>query len=957
MNEREIFSRAIEIEDGAERAASVHAACGNDAELRGRVERLLREHSRKSQFILDRSPVDLQSITDLPAISEKIGATLGPFKLIEQIGEGGMGVVYIAEQREPIRRRVALKIIKPGLDTKEVMARFAAERQALAMMDHPHIARALDAGVTETGRPYFVMELVRGIPITDFCDQNKLGIKQRLRLFIDACHAIQHAHQKGIIHRDIKPGNVLVASQDGESLVKVIDFGVAKAIDQQFTEQTICTQFSQIVGTPLYMSPEQVEMGAVDVDTRTDIYSLGVMLYELLTGQPPLDPQRLRQATYDEMRCMIREEEPEKLSVKVSTLGQATLTISRDRDTESRKLSQLLRGDLNWIVMKALDKDRERRYGTASSFAADVGRYLNGEAVVAAPPSVSYRLQKIVRRNKGPVLAASLLLMTLLLGIAGTTYGLLRAEAARQDAVTAQRAEAQRAEGERLAKLAAEAQKDRAQEATAYAKAANQKAQKRLSQIEKANDILGSIFVGLDPREIARADRPLQAMLVEKLDLAVAQIEGDAIGDPLVVASIQNKLGTSLLALGAPNRAALLFEKSSVTRQAKLGTDHPDTLASMHNLATAYMEAGKLDLAMPLLEETLKLRQAKLGPNHPGMLSSMHSLAMAYEKAGKLDLAMPLWEETLKLMQAKLGPNHPDTLSSMNNLATAYMKTGKLDLAMPLWEETLKLMQAKLGPNHPHTLASMNNLAIAYMKAGKLDLAMPLWEETLKLMQAKLGPNHPHTLANMDNLATAYMEAGKLDLGIPLLKETLKLRQAKLGPDHPDTLASMSNLAIACMKTGKLDLAMPLLEETLKLRQAKLGPNHPHTLASMHSLAAAHIESGKLDLAMPLLEETLKLRQTKLGPSHPHTLASMNNLAVAYMKAEKLDLAMPLLEETLKLRQAKLGPNHPDTLASMKLREELEQLAKIYEENGKPEEAARCRAVLESLKPSKEDSD
>ena len=340
-------------------------------------------------------------------MTEVPGTVIGPYKLLEQIGEGGFGVVFMAEQQRPVRRRVALKVIKPGMDTRQVIARFEAERQALALMDHPNIARVLDAGATESGRPYFVMELVRGIPLSEFCDQNRLTVGERLELFITVCHAVQHAHQKGIIHRDIKPNNVLVTLHDGTPVAKVIDFGVAKATGQQLTEKTLFTSFAQMIGTPLYMSPEQAEMSGLDVDTRSDIYSLGVMLYELLTGTTPFDQERMRTAGYDEVRRIIREEEPAKPSARISTLNRAATTVSANRKSDPSRLSQLFRGELDWIVMKALEKDRNRRYETAAAFAADVQRYLDDEAVEACPPSARYRFRKFARRNKAAFLTGS----------------------------------------------------------------------------------------------------------------------------------------------------------------------------------------------------------------------------------------------------------------------------------------------------------------------------------------------------------------------------------------------------------------------------------------------------------------------------------------------------------------------------------------------------------------------
>ncbi|MCA9152237.1 MAG: serine/threonine protein kinase, partial [Planctomycetales bacterium] len=346
---------------------------------------------------------DASEIEAASVISERIGSEIGRYKLLEQIGVGGMGVVYMAEQLRPVRRRVALKIIKPGMDSKHVIARFEVERQALAMMEHPNIARVLDAGCTDSGRPYFVMELVRGIPITEYCDLNKLKSQERLQLFVMVCQAVQHAHTKGIIHRDIKPTNVLVTLHDGVPVPKVIDFGVAKATGQQLTERTLFTSFGQMVGTPLYMSPEQAELSGLDVDTRSDIYSLGVLLYELLTGTTPFDRQRLQAAALDEMRRIIREEEPEKPSTRVSTMGPASVVASSDRSTDPTKLRQQLREELDWIVMKALEKDRNRRYLTASDVAAEVTRYLNGDPIDAGPPSTAYRLRKIVGRYKSQV--------------------------------------------------------------------------------------------------------------------------------------------------------------------------------------------------------------------------------------------------------------------------------------------------------------------------------------------------------------------------------------------------------------------------------------------------------------------------------------------------------------------------------------------------------------------------
>jgi serine/threonine protein kinase/Flp pilus assembly protein TadD len=425
-----VFFAALEKGAPQERAAYLAEACAGDADLRRRVEKMLAAQAQAGSF-LEQPALSRALTVDEQAVSERPGTVIGPYKLMEQIGEGGMGLVFVAEQQQPVRRKVALKVIKPGMDTRQVVARFEAERQALALMDHPHIAKVLDGGETSGGRPYFVMELVKGVAITDYCDQNQMPVRQRLELFVHVCQAVQHAHQKGIIHRDLKPSNVLVLSQDGTPVVKVIDFGVAKAVGQQLTDKTIYTQFAQLVGTPLYMSPEQAGESGLDVDTRSDIYSLGVLLYELLTGTTPFDKERFKGASYDEMRRIIREEEPPKPSTRLSTVGQLATTISTQRRSDPRRLHQLVRGDLDWIVMKALEKDRGRRYETASAFAADVQRYLHDEPVQACPPSAWYRCRKFARRNKGALAVAGLIVVFLVfLGGAGLWWAQQRAGAA-----------------------------------------------------------------------------------------------------------------------------------------------------------------------------------------------------------------------------------------------------------------------------------------------------------------------------------------------------------------------------------------------------------------------------------------------------------------------------------------------------------------------------------------------
>jgi serine/threonine protein kinase len=453
MNEREIFIAALQRQNAADRSAFLDEACGSNAELREHVEALLSEHDELGSFL--ESPAAV-----LAAPAEQPGIDIGPYRLVEQVGEGGMGLVFVAEQQYPIRRKVALKVIKPGLDTREVLARFEAERQALAMMDHPHIAKVFDAGMTETGRPYFVMELVQGVPITDYCDQNRLSPRARLELFVAVCQAVQHAHTKGIIHRDLKPSNILVATYDSRPVPKVIDFGVAKAVEQpvtektlftkfgalvgaffgvakaaerRLTEKTLFTKFGTLVGTFEYMSPEQAEMNTLGVDTRSDVYSLGVLLYELLTGTTPLERQRLRAAALDELVRLIKEEEPPKPSVRLSSCVDLP-RIAAARQTKPERLSKLVRGEIDWIVMKCLEKDRSRRYETASGLARDVERFLNDEPVGACPPSASYRLWKFTRRHRAAFATAACFVGLLMVSTGVSIWQAIRATRAEKEA-------------------------------------------------------------------------------------------------------------------------------------------------------------------------------------------------------------------------------------------------------------------------------------------------------------------------------------------------------------------------------------------------------------------------------------------------------------------------------------------------------------------------------------------
>ncbi|HMP70559.1 MAG TPA: tetratricopeptide repeat protein [Pirellulaceae bacterium] len=896
------------------------------------------------------------SASDRPLSTHRTKSqTIGPYKLLQRIGAGGMGEVWVAEQAEPVKRRVALKLIKAGIGSKEIIARFDAERQALALMNHPNIARILDAGTTPDGQPFFAMELVQGKPLTTYCDENRLSIDERLELFADVCSGVQHAHQKGIIHRDLKPENILVAVADGQAVPKVIDFGLAKALEstQRLTDQSLFTGIGQILGTLKYMSPEQASLDNLDIDTRTDIYALGVILYKLLTGSTPLDDSSLKGQTALKVLEIIREKEPVKPSSRLgSSTDEQVSTITGQRKTDSVRLNRVLAGDLDWIVMKALEKDRTRRYESASGFAADIRRYLNGEPVVARPPSLNYRVRKFVKKNRVGVLAAGLLLLALTAGIVGTTLAMFRALAAeslaenRLDEANEARAKeaAQRkvAEDQRLIaedrRTEAEGQRAAAQQAQANAEQAQARAEtaavsERLARLEEQrqrkfaeaiNDFVKNDFLALTSvkgqtrfGETDEMGLDRNTTLFQLLDRAAEKLTQRKDLDPLIEAELSWIVGVNFRGAGAYDRAIPFLERAVALRIELLGADDERVLDAQNSLAVAYSTAGQLDKALLLLEQTLELMKAKLGPEHPHTLISMNNLADGYRSTGQLNKALPLLEQTLELMKVKLGPEHPHTLTSMNNLADGYREAGQLDKALPLLKQTLELKKAILGPEHLDTLTSMAILADGYRSIGQLDNALPLYEQTLELKKTILGPEHPDTVTSMANLGFGYHDAGQLDKALPLLEQTLELRKTILGPEHPDTLTSMGSLAEGYRSTGQLDKALPLLEQTLELMKVKLGSDHPATLQSKNNLAAGYREAGQLDIALSLLEQTLEFRDAKLGPDHPDTLTSMANLAEGYREAGRLDKALPMLEQTLELRDAKLGPDHPDTLTSM----------------------------------------
>src|SRR5262245_40443584 len=579
---------------------------------------------------------------------------------------------------------------------------------------------------------------------------------------------------------------------------------------QQLTDKTLVTGLVAVVGTLEYMSPEQAELNQQDIDTRSDVYSLGVLLYELLTGSTPLGKSRLKAAALLEVLRWIREEEPPRPSTRLSEAKDALAAISAQRQTEPARLTKLVRGELDWIVMKALEKDRNRRYESANGFALDLQRYLADEPVLAGPPSATYRLRKFVRRHRGPVLAGLLLLLALVLGLAGTTVGLVQAEQAWQEEADQRRqaererdqkekARAQAAKAAEAARLARRA----AEKAAAAEKIAREAAQKRAEQLLKNNYILASIFRDLNPHKEENQGISLQARLAERLTRAAELLEGEAVGDAETVAAMQLVLGQTLTSLGQAGQAVPVLTRALQTLDKRLSARPLEKLTFMHDLAEAYKEAGKLQPAIKLYRETFEKRQTLLGVDHVDTLASMNGLANVYREAGKFDLALQLAVEALAMVKMTKGENDARTLTCMNNLANAYMEAGKINQALALYRGALEKTKARHGPDHLDTLTSMNNLGQAYLAAGQLDEALPLCVDTLARCKAKLGPNHPGTFTSMANLAAAYHDAGKLDSALALHLECLERRKVRLGADHPGTLLSMNNLALLYVELRK----------------------------------------------------------------------------------------------------------------------------------------------------------
>jgi len=742
-------------------------------------------------------------------------SSIGPYRLVQMLGVGGMGEVWRAEQTAPFHRTVALKLIKVGMDTRAVVARFESERQALALMEHPNIAKVFDAGATPEGRPFFVMEYVPGLPITTYCDNQCLTIKERLALFNQVCEGVQHAHQKAIIHRDLKPSNVLVGELDQKSVPKIIDFGLAKATGPRLSQATMYTEVGGIVGTPDYMSPEQADSTERNIDTRTDVYALGVILYELLVGALPFSSREMGGEGTPAMLQKIRAQEPTLPSTKLKSLGESSKDSAAKRQEQPEALRRHLRGELDWITIKALEKDRNRRYGSPSELAADINRYLKNEPVLAGAPSTRYRAGKFVRRHRfGVGVAAAVVL--LLIGFA-TTMAL---------------------QARRIAK-----ERDRANREAASSK--------------RVADFMTRMFKVSDPSE-ARGNAVTAR---EILDKASKEIETGLANDPELQSGLLYVMGDTYKGLGLFSRAESLLARSLDIRRRVLGPQSPDTLASMNDLGEAIWRQARYPEAEKLVHEALDGRQRTLGPNHPATLASMNNLGLLLTQENRYAEAEQLFRQLLDTQRRTVGPSDDATLNAEVALANVLSNDGRGPEAEKLYQDAGDGWRRLFGVEHPSTLRAYADLAICLDEDGHYAEAEKLHREMIEIKNRVLGPEHPHTLLSKSSLGLTLFHEGRYAEAEKLQRTTLEAERRAFGFEHPQTTSFMVELANTLTRENRHSDAEKVLVDVLTIRRRVLGPEDPDTLLAMESLGITLSYEKQFAKAENLFQEALQMAQ------------------------------------------------------------------------------------------------
>lgn len=858
------------------------------------------------------------------------------YRIVKAIGAGGMGAVYLAEQLIPVHRKVAIKLIHNEIGSESNATRFEAERQSLALMDHPNIAKIFDGGETRSGQKFFVMEYVDGVSITNYCNSKRLSIQARLDLFVQVCNAIQHAHQKGIIHRDIKPSNVLVSQYDGMVQSKLIDFGIAKPDQPKFQQGH--TAIGSLVGTPEYMSPEQADFESLDIDTRSDIYSLGVLLYKLLTDVTPVDKRGRPGISVSEVLKIVRDEDAERPSDKLRRSKHSN-SVAFNRTLSLSILVETLRRDLDWIVLKSLEKNRDLRYQTASDFANDIKRYLAGEPVLAHPPSTRYRVKKFYQRYKAPLLAASVAFFVLVAGVFGTSIGLVEANRQKGLAIEAEQlatkrlktALAERERADQKADIAATVRSfledgilgipettlktDPAFRANPYLTIrevllrADQEANMLKDQPFVESEIRHTIGISL--RSVGEYEKSI-ANLERSYQLLIQQ-DADAVN---VGATLHN-LALSYDYHGQTKKALEVYQRAADALKVHFQPEHANRLRTESAIAASLSDIGDHAQAIEILDNAIACSTDAYGKSHRETNKLRASLAEVLRSNGEDKKAISILEEVQAYQVKELGAEHLSTLSTMNNLALAYQSMGRIQEAAELLSKIIPAEKKQLGNDHPQLLTSIHNLAGVLSEKGEYGESRELYEKTVEISTRKFGPNNLNTLRAQHALAEIYHTMGDDKRSLPLVKRVYKQFELQLGEDNPTTLNALHLLASIYRDQGNQQLSAEYFRKAIARKTKVIGEGHPHTLTSMSGYASLLRQQGKYEEAVDTLEKVRDFQVIRFGESHPDTLNVMSNLGGAYRENEQYDEAIELLEKTLELRTKVLGSDHPDLLPTL----------------------------------------